>query len=575
MKDRLKSFLFFICLGLTLIAIYFNYFLNINIIYTHLFYIVIVITGVLFYRYVIYVALYLGLLHICLDYLSSGLLSLSTLLRAIIMLIVAIILYKLIEKLKREKKELGKVDDLTNKLILSNKMKVLFLLFICLGITVLSIYFNYFLNINIVYTHLFYVVIAVCGIWFYRYVIYVAAYLGFLHILVAYLSSGALSVDALYRSIIILFVAMVIYKLFYEIEIKNKSLENMKTTLQLVFDNLQEIVTYIDKDFNIVWVNKSASKFFNINPEQSIGEKCYAVLLGRDKPCEDCPASYSISTGEPITKERNMKNNDFMISITPITQYNGEVVGVIKSHLNISDYKDNQKKLVKMQNLNLIGSMAAGIAHEIRNPMTTIRGFLQLLENNENSETIKLMIEELDSANKIIKDFLLLSKANSFKLLKQDLNDLIISLYPLIISNADYYNINVELELKEIPNLSLDEIQIRKLIINLIQNSIESMQGEGKIIIKTYMDINNVTLCIKDEGHGIDSSIKDMVDIPFFTTKDDKIGLGLSICYYIAKNHNAELTFDSNNLGTNFYLKFKETESTIHNSANTQEILLT
>ncbi|WP_459930808.1 ATP-binding protein [Desulfosporosinus burensis] len=211
--------------------------------------------------------------------------------------------------------------------------------------------------------------------------------------------------------------------------------------------------------------------------------------------------------------------------------------------------------------LNLIGQMAAGIAHEIRNPMTTVKGFLQLLsgkkEYEHNANYFSLMVSELDRANSIITDFLSLVKTKPVDLKRQNLNQILESLNPLIQADAMVADISVELELSRIVDLLLDDKEIRQLIFNLVRNGFEAMTPGGKLIIRTYMENNRVVLVVQDQGNGINDRDVSKVGTPFFTTKDNGTGLGLATCYSIVARHKAIISFNSAPTGTTFYIKFE------------------
>jgi PAS domain S-box-containing protein len=224
----------------------------------------------------------------------------------------------------------------------------------------------------------------------------------------------------------------------------------------------------------------------------------------------------------------------------------------------------HRKKLEQMASLfdrmNMVGSMAATVAHEIRNPMTTVRGYLQFLGKKEryqaDSEKFALMINELDRANDIIREYLSLSHEKLVSLKKCSLNSIIEALFPLIQADAISSKVNVILDLSTIPELLLDENEIRQLLLNLVRNGIEAMPSGGALVISTTTSANKVILSIRDHGSGIPPQILDLLGTPFFTTKDTGTGLGLPICYQIAHRHNADIKIDTSENGTTFFVYF-------------------
>jgi len=200
-----------------------------------------------------------------------------------------------------------------------------------------------------------------------------------------------------------------------------------------------------------------------------------------------------------------------------------------------------QQAINHLQQFNLIGELSAGIAHEIRNPMTTIKDFFNL------------MIDELDRANLIITEFLSLTKDRKNNFEKKNLNDIIMKLIPLIDTSSSY---DIITNLKEIPELFLDDKEICQVILNLANNGRESMPDGGCLTISTHRIDNKVILEIQDQGKGIDPEILDKIGTPFFTTKSKGTGLGLSVSSSIINRHNAKLEIKSDSNGSNFSVIF-------------------
>lgn len=227
---------------------------------------------------------------------------------------------------------------------------------------------------------------------------------------------------------------------------------------------------------------------------------------------------------------------------------------------DITERKKMEQQLYRLENLNTIGKLAAGISHEIRNPLTTIRGFLQMLSNKKEYATDKnifhLMISELDRANSIITEFLSLSRNKPSELKMQSLNNIIETLAPLLQADALEMNKYIAFQLSDIPDLPLNDKEIRQVILNLVRNGLEAMESKGKITICTRVEDRQVILSISDEGPGIPADLLDKIGTPFFTTKENGTGLGLAICYSIIERHNGKIEIDTGSNGTTFSIVF-------------------
>ncbi len=248
-----------------------------------------------------------------------------------------------------------------------------------------------------------------------------------------------------------------------------------------------------------------------------------------------------------------------------IVDFNGEqfILSVIN---DITERKRLEEEMARLERLNLIGEMAAGIGHEIRNPMTTVRGFLQLLGGKKEcaqfNKYYELMIEELDRANSIITEFLSLAKKKTLSRKTQNLNPIVGALLPLIQADATRAEKYVKATLGDTPDLLLDEKEIRQLILNLVRNGLEAMSSGGYITIRTYMNGKNVVLAVDDQGKGIEPGVLEKIGTPFFTTKDSGTGLGLAVCYSIAARHEATIEVETSPRGSTFYIKFKLPKNT-------------
>lgn len=218
-------------------------------------------------------------------------------------------------------------------------------------------------------------------------------------------------------------------------------------------------------------------------------------------------------------------------------------------------------KMAQLDRLNTIGEMAASIGHEVRNPMTTVRGYLQYMSGKpcfqEQRENLQLMIEELDRANNIITEFLSLAKNHIMDFKEDDLNQVIIDILPLIQADALRNNCEIKAVFGEVPKIVLDSKSIRQLLLNMVRNGIEAMPAGGIIEILTSRQGNKVLLTIRDQGIGIPADMIGKLGTPFLTTKETGTGLGLPVCYRIAQRHGACIKVESQvGKGTAFTIAF-------------------
>ncbi|KJR48456.1 Sporulation kinase [Desulfosporosinus sp. I2] len=226
----------------------------------------------------------------------------------------------------------------------------------------------------------------------------------------------------------------------------------------------------------------------------------------------------------------------------------------------ILENKRAEIEMAKLDRLNLIGEMAASISHEVRNPMTTVKGFLQLLRDKQESkdkEYFDLMIEELDRANCILSEFLSISKNKPTMFELHSINDIVTSTLPLVQADAQANDKLLTVELNNVPDLQLDIQEIRQLLLNLVRNGLEAMSSGGHLRIKTFFTNSEVVLVVSDEGKGIEQGILEKLGTPFFTTKEQGTGLGLAVCYGIISRHNGRISVETSPSGSTFNVYFE------------------
>lgn len=215
----------------------------------------------------------------------------------------------------------------------------------------------------------------------------------------------------------------------------------------------------------------------------------------------------------------------------------------------------------RIDRLHLVGEMAVSLGHEIRNPMTTVRGYLQLMLNREDlvrySSWIKLMLADLDKANATITRFLSLAKNKSLDLVPNNLNTIISNMVSEFSLRAAKEFKQIQLELAPLPQLLLDANEISQLISNLVNNALDATPIGDTLHIATYTEKRHVVLSVQDEGPGIPERLQKKLGIPFVTTKDDALGLGLAVCYHVALRHNAVIKISTGQSGTLVSVYFK------------------
>ena len=311
--------------------------------------------------------------------------------------------------------------------------------------------------------------------------------------------------------------------------------------------------------------NQGAKGIFGYEPEEIIGKKI-DILLSPDKNDDIENVCKSVAMGDgfkcfdTVATRKDGSTVDISLTISPIKNRQGIINGFSAIMRDVTEYKRLQSEINRLDRLSLVGQMSATIAHEIRNPMTTIRGFLQVLREKAEfyhyDNYFDLMIGELDRANSIITEYLSLARNKPREPIRRNLKELLNQLAPLITADALNSNKDVIYDLQDVPDLLIDEKEIRQMFFNLVRNGLESMKTGGILGISTYSEGDIVVLSIEDQGEGMDPRVLEKLGTPFFTTKDSGTGLGLALSYSIADRHGATIDVESSSEGTKFKIKF-------------------
>ena len=233
----------------------------------------------------------------------------------------------------------------------------------------------------------------------------------------------------------------------------------------------------------------------------------------------------------------------------------------------LSYYLNYEQSAYRNHHLAMLGQLAAGMVHEIRNPLTIIRGFLQLLQPEfkqlEKENHVNLLLNEIDHANDLIVQFL--NSASPEKLQKQIVNihSLLEETQLLFKSEALLCNTNIILNMSDITKtltLELDEAKFKQVLSNIVKNAFEAIkeqdsQHEGRIEITATHHESYITIEVKDNGKGIPKEMIGNLFTPFFTTKETGTGMGLFICQQIIHSHKGFFKVKSTpNVGTTFFI---------------------
>nr|MDH3092903.1 PAS domain-containing protein [Bacillus velezensis] len=342
-------------------------------------------------------------------------------------------------------------------------------------------------------------------------------------------------------------------------------LQKSRERYQLLIQNSIDTIAVIHND-KWVFMNESGISLFEAETyEDLIGKNVYDQL----HPCDHDGVKQRIQniinrkTESEIIKQswftfKNRLIYTEMVCI-PTTFFGETAVQVILR--DISERKQTEELMLKSEKLSIAGRLAAGIAHEIRNPLTAIKGFLQLMKPTmeENEHYFEIVFSELSRIELILSELLMLAKPQQNAVKERvNLKKIISEVTALLETQANLKGIFIKTDYEhDSMYINGDQNQLKQVFINLIKNAVESMPDGGTVHILMTEDEYSVNVTVKDEGDGIPENVLKRIGEPFLTTKEKGTGLGLMVTFNLIKNHQGAIQVDSKpDRGTAFHITF-------------------
>lgn len=351
-----------------------------------------------------------------------------------------------------------------------------------------------------------------------------------------------------------------------QLKSSNLELEKKRKEIQALLDGITDLMVVLDEDLTIQRVNHVFTEWFpGIDP---IGKNCHQIFRNRVDRCEECPALRALDQDQIVKDLCIYKvGNDYKhyeIIASPLKASPTGEPQVLLFKRDVTLEKEFQAQFYQAEKMATVGTLAAGVAHEINNPLTAILGFAQGLKRRNSkikdaideelyadfTEYTETIIKECLRCRDIVQTLLTFSRPTAASLGQVDLNQCVTdTLFILKHHFKEHRDLSVLTELQEnLPTILGDESQLKQVIINLLTNAFDATDAGGRILIRTRLENNNrVTLVIEDNGCGIPMEVQDKLFEPFFTTKPvgKGIGIGLSTCYSIVSNHGGEISVTS------------------------------
>jgi signal transduction histidine kinase len=334
-----------------------------------------------------------------------------------------------------------------------------------------------------------------------------------------------------------------------------------------------EDLMIIGRDYRILDINDTMLNKLGLTRAAVAGMHCYEISHGRDKPCDGkehpCPLMECLSTGKAsqathIHRDKEDNKLYYSISCYPIVNNQG-AEGAVEISKDITKDILLQKRLVEQQKLASVGQLAAGVAHEINNPLTTILTTAMLIQedmalDDPNYQEMETIAKETLRCRKIVTSLLDFARQSKPAKALHDINKVVRESMALTRKQAAFRDVVFEAVLSEnLPMINIDKDQIQQCLINLALNGIEATDPGGKIRFASSLVPENevVEITVNDTGHGMTENALDRIFEPFYTTKESGTGLGLAITHGIIQQHGGSIDVESSpGEGTTFRIRF-------------------
>lgn len=326
--------------------------------------------------------------------------------------------------------------------------------------------------------------------------------------------------------------------------------------LEAVLDSMTDGVMVGDENHNLVLQNRPVSRLLPIAPGENYEHPLWEVIADPE---------IAEFVRDALTNQESVMDREFALdigatsrilncSVLPLVR-GGSIQGNFLLVQDVTERKGKEARLRRAESLASLTTLAAGVAHEIKNPLGSIGIHMQLIqkslkqgESNEErlQEYIDVVNEEVERLNKIVVDFLFAVRPMDVELRDGDVNQVIKELIGFVRYELEENGIQVEEDLdEELPAVELDEKYFKQAVMNIVKNAMSAMPEGGTLRVSTINRGEEVEICISDNGVGMSEDVLEKIFEPYFTTRDFGSGIGLTLVYKVVKEHRGDISVNS------------------------------
>ena len=347
-----------------------------------------------------------------------------------------------------------------------------------------------------------------------------------------------------------------------ELKHSNRELRKKQEEIQVILDGIVDVMVVLSEDLRIISVNHVFHEVFG--SQSPHGRYCFEVLRGRREACPECPVLLALQDNEVRRDEASFRvgewNKHFEILASPLQFSDESLRRVLLFKRDVTLQREMQAQYLQAEKMATVGVLAAGVAHEINNPLAAISGFSQGLRKrlprikeqvdeelgSDFEEYLETILKECSRCQEIVQTLLTFSRPNNSRFARLGLNALVLDCLKILryrLKKSPGVALVPELD-KGLCWLHGDEAQLKQVILNLVTNALDAVEDQGRITIRTTRGPKGqVSLVVEDDGAGIPQGDLDRLFDPFFTTKPvgKGTGIGLSTCYTIVQGHGGQI----------------------------------
>ena len=336
--------------------------------------------------------------------------------------------------------------------------------------------------------------------------------------------------------------------LYQRMQIVRTTLSNMQLYTENVIESMPAGLISLDTAGRVVSCNSRTEELANI-PFAAMKGRLLAEIFP-DCPWEEFDLQTSVLDLPVDLTDRDCNPLPVKISSSPLKDHTGTIIGTVLTLRDMREIRRMEQKLERSRRLAALGQMAAGVAHEIRNPLGTLRGFAQYFHSQakddpESREYAGLMMSEVDRLNQTISGMLQFAREREPDIVPVEMKKLLDKTASLMEADFQIRNISLQLDIEEDIQLRADPDMLLQVLLNLLRNSIDATPSGGTVTVSIRRAGAAVRIRVRDNGRGMTASERDRMFDPFFTTGKKGTGLGLAVSHQIVEQHEGHFEVDS------------------------------